>query len=85
MEIQSVDYKDWYLNQKRIPDKESAEYKPFFNFHKELCLNGAMMGGVYINPFLYWHLNFQAASLKKIQPVQSFTNSLKDTHANEKD
>jgi len=58
MEIQSVDYKDWYLNQKRIPDKESAEYKPFFNFHKELCLNGAMMGGVYINPFLYWHLNF---------------------------
>jgi len=58
MEIQSIDYKDWYLNQKRIPDKDSAEYKPFFNFHKELCLNGAMMGGVYINPFLYWHLNF---------------------------
>jgi hypothetical protein len=58
MEIQSIDYKDWYLNQKRIPDKDSADYKPFFNFHKELCLNGAMMGGVYINPFLYWHLNF---------------------------
>jgi len=57
-QIQSIDYKDWYLNQKRIPDKDSAEYKPFFNFHKELCLNGAMMGGVYINPFLYWHLNF---------------------------
>jgi hypothetical protein len=58
MEIQSIDYKDWYLNQKRIPDKDSVEYKQFFNFHKELCLNGAMMGGVYINPFLYWHLNF---------------------------
>ena len=58
IQIQSIDYKDWYLNQKRIPDKDSAEYKPFFNFHKELCLNGAMMGGVYINPFLYWHLNF---------------------------
>jgi hypothetical protein len=58
MNIQSIDYKDWYLNQKRIPDKDSAEYKPFFNFHKELCLNGAMMGDVYINPFLYWHLNF---------------------------
>jgi hypothetical protein len=58
MSIQSIDYKDWFLNQKRIPEKDSAEYKPFFNFHKELCLNGAMMGGVYINPFLYWHLNF---------------------------
>ena len=58
MKLQSIDYKDWFINQPRIPDRESEEYKPFFNFHKELCLNGAMMGGVYINPFLYWHLNF---------------------------
>ena len=58
IELQSIDYKDWFINQPRIPDKESAEYKPFFNYHKELCLNGAMMDGVYINPFLYWHLNF---------------------------
>jgi hypothetical protein len=56
--IQSIDYKDWFVNQPRIPDKESEEHRAFFNFHKELCLNGAMMGGVYINPFLYWHLNF---------------------------
>jgi hypothetical protein len=58
MELQSIDYKDWFLNQPRIPDKDSEEYRPFFNYHKELCLNGAMMDGVYINPFLYWHLNF---------------------------
>ncbi len=58
MELQNIDYKDWFLNQPRIPDRESEEYRPFFNFHKELCLNGAMMDGVYINPFLYWHLNF---------------------------
>ena len=57
IELQNIDYKDWFINQKRLPDKESAEYKPFFDFHKELCLNGAMMNGVYINPFLYWHLN----------------------------
>ena len=57
MELQSIDYKDWFINQKRIPDKESKECKPFFDFHRELCLNGAMMGGTYINPFLYWHLN----------------------------
>ena len=58
MNIQSIDYKDWFINQPRIPDKESQEHRAFFDFHKELCLNGAMMGGVYINPFLYWHLNF---------------------------
>ena len=57
MELQSIDYKDWFINQKRIPDKDSKECKPFFDFHRELCLNGAMMNGTYINPFLYWHLN----------------------------
>jgi len=57
LELKNIDYKDWFANQKRIPDKDSAEHKPFFDFHKELCLNGAMMNGVYINPFLYWHLN----------------------------
>ena len=56
-QLHSIDYKDWLINQKRLPDKESDEYRSFFNFHKELCLNGAMMDGVYINPFLYWHLN----------------------------
>ena len=57
IEIQSIDYKDWYINQGRIPDRESAEYKAFFDFHRNICLNGAMMNGVFINPFLYWHLN----------------------------
>lgn len=56
--IQSIDYKDWYINQKRIPSKDSKEYESFFDFHKDLCLNGGMMNGVFINPFLYWHLNF---------------------------
>ena len=55
--IKSIDYKDWLMNQGRLPDRTSVEYKAFFDFHKDLCLNGAMMNGVYINPFLYWHLN----------------------------
>jgi hypothetical protein len=57
MKLHKVDYKDWFMNQGRIPDKESEEYKSFFAFHKELCMNGCMMDDVYINPFLYWHLN----------------------------
>lgn len=58
MKLLEVDFKDWFINQKRIPDEGSEEYKAFFNFHKEICINGCMMDGVYINPFLYWHLNF---------------------------
>ena len=57
IELQSIDYKDWFINQKRIPDKESNEYDSFFDFHKQLCLDGFTMNGVYITPFLYWHLN----------------------------
>jgi len=57
MKLHSIDYKDWFINQKRIPDKTSDEYRAFFNFHKELSMNGCMMDGEYINPFLYWHLN----------------------------
>ncbi len=57
MQLHNIEYKDWFINQGRIPDKGSEEYKEFFNFHKELCMNGAMMDGQYINPFLYWHLN----------------------------
>lgn len=58
MDVLKISYNDWYLNQKRVPDRTSEEYAQFFEFHKELCLNGAMMDGIYINPFLYWHLNF---------------------------
>ena len=57
MKLQNILYKDWFINQKRIPDEGSEEYREFFNFHKDLCINGAMMDGQYINPFLYWHLN----------------------------
>lgn len=56
-QLNSISYADWFINQKRIPDKLSREYSEFFDFHKELCLRGAIMDGVYINPFLYWHLN----------------------------
>jgi hypothetical protein len=57
MKLHNIEYKDWFINQGRLPDKHSEEYKAFFNFHKELCMNGCMMDGQYINPFLYWHLN----------------------------
>jgi len=57
MIIPTIDYKDWFINQPRVPDRQSEEYKAFFDFHKEICLTGCMMNGEYINPFLYWHLN----------------------------
>ena len=55
--ILTIDYKDWLLNQKRLPDKSSEEANDFFEFHKKLCLEGCYVDGVYFNPFLYWHLN----------------------------
>ena len=57
MKLHKIDYKDWLMNQKRLPTPDSAEYDAFYAFHEELCKNGCMMGDTYINPFLYWHLN----------------------------
>jgi hypothetical protein len=57
MNLENVKYSEWLINQSRLPDKSSQEYKPFYEFHKKLCLDGFMMDGVFINPFLYWHLN----------------------------
>jgi hypothetical protein len=56
--LQSISYNEWYLNSKRVPDVLSDEYELFFDFHKQLATEGFMMDGQYINPFLYWHLNF---------------------------
>lgn len=53
----NVGYDEWFINQKRLPDRQSVEHDAFYDFHKELCLNGFMMNGIFINPFLYWHLN----------------------------
>ena len=58
MDYHNLQYSEWFINQKRIPDTDSKEHKEFFDFHKEVCLNGCTLDGVYINPFLYWHLNF---------------------------
>jgi len=56
--LKNVSYNEWFINSKRIPDEKSEEHAAFFAFHKELALDGFMMGDTYINPFLYWHLNF---------------------------
>jgi len=53
MNLENVKYSEWLINQTRLPDKSSQEYKPFYEFHKKLCLDGFMMDGVFINPFLY--------------------------------
>lgn len=57
MKLHNIQHSEWFINQKRIPDKDSVDHKAFFDLQKELCMNGCMMDGVYINPFLYWHLN----------------------------
>lgn len=49
--------KDWLINQKVLPDKESREYDDFYEYHKKLCQNGCTIDGVFIPGTLYWHLN----------------------------
>ena len=57
IKLHKLDFSDWFINQKRVPDIQSVEYEAFYDFHKQLCLYGFYMGDTFINPFLYWHLN----------------------------
>jgi len=80
MDYKNLQYSEWFINQKRIPDKESKEHKEFFDFHKEVCMNGCVVDGAYINPFLYWHLNFWHTEVDTIDEYgrinQKYSNPL---------
>lgn len=49
--------KDFLINQE-LPDTNSSEYVAFWQEHLRRCKSGITIGGVFINPWLYWHLNF---------------------------
>lgn len=60
-EIKTIKYKDWYINQDYVPTEDNdnpEDVKAFWDFHKDLCINGFWLGGVYFTGYLYWHLNF---------------------------
>ncbi len=77
--IPTIDYKEWFLNQKKVPDKESAEYEAFYDFHKNLCATGFYMGDTFFNPFLYWHLNFWHTEVDIVDPI---TGKINQKYAN---
>ena len=73
--------KDWYVNQKYIPDNQSSEYKDFWDYQRKLCTEGCVIDGVFINPYLYWHLNFWHTEVdvpnpKGGKPLQHYINPL---------
>lgn len=53
-----VTSKDWYINQKSVPTEEDSEYKSFWDYQKNICLNGCTIDGIFIPGTLYFHLNF---------------------------
>lgn len=47
-----------YINNKTTPDKQSQEYKSFWQLEKKKIEEGLTLNGVYIPGELYWHMNF---------------------------
>ena len=59
--VKTIKYKDWHINQKYVPqvDVDDDEVlEAYWDYHKELCIDGFWLGGVYFPGYLYWHLNF---------------------------
>lgn len=46
-----------YVNMKSVPTEDSEEYKDFVLEEYLKCINGITINGVYISPWLYWHIN----------------------------
>lgn len=53
----NLDSPELFINMKRIPDKLSEEYKPFFKNELDKIKNGVTINGVHIGGWLYWHIN----------------------------
>lgn len=48
---------EFFRNMKRIPTPDSQEYEAFFLRELEKIEYGVTINGVFIDPWLYWHLN----------------------------
>lgn len=49
--------KEFFINMKSIPAPNSVEYEAFFANEADKIEYGVTVNGVYINGWLYWHLN----------------------------
>lgn len=49
--------KEFFVNMKSIPTPDSQEYEAFFANELDKIEYGVTINGVFIDPWLYWHLN----------------------------
>lgn len=66
--------KEFFINNKSIPDKESIEYDAFFLNEAHKIEYGVTINGVYIHGWLYWHLNHWHIHTDMLDPID---NSIK--------
>lgn len=72
---------DWHINQKVLPGEDSAEYDDYYAYQEELCKNGCYVDGIYINGYLYFHLNFWNTDVdfpnpNGGKPIQKYTHPI---------
>lgn len=48
---------EFFRNVKKPPTPDSAEYEPFFQNELDKIKYGVTINGVFVDPWLYWHLN----------------------------
>lgn len=58
-----------FINMKRIPTRDSKEYKPFFKEEKRKIKEGVIINGVEFPGWLYWHINHWMINIDTIDPV----------------
>lgn len=54
MEIKTSEF---FKNIKKLPPPNTKEFEDLVNWEIDKCLGGVIINGVFITPWLYWHLN----------------------------
>jgi hypothetical protein len=57
-----------FINVKRVPDKTSKEYTPFFREERKKIKNGITINGVRFPGWLYWHINHWMINIDSVDP-----------------
>lgn len=76
--VLKIAYSEWYINIKNPPKENDHDYDIFWEKQERLCKEGCVTGGVFFNPYLYWHLNFWKTEVDYLddndKPQQSYIN-----------
>jgi hypothetical protein len=62
----NVESKEFFVNLRSVPDRDSEEYVSFWENEDKKITEGVTINGFFFSPFIYWHLNYWSIYVDKM-------------------